>query len=221
MVGTKRCSDMSEVPARRATSDIESDRVLSFLRSTSDLMSPTRSGWPAAEQVERGDVLRRVGLWVGVGVAFSLGGCQTFETALAPTEVRRASGTEVLASNELNRLGSQDLASGNFGLAERHFREAVESNAEDGPSWLGLAAAYDNLKRFELADRAYAQAVRIEGETLPILNNIAYSYYLRGDRSRALARFRRALELYPGQQVVLNNIRLVRSGEQPNRAAAP
>ena len=69
-----------------------------------------------------------------------------------------------------------------------------------------FAAAYDNLKRFDLADQAYEQAKRLKGETLPILNNIGYSYYLRGDRRRALAQLEHALALYPSNPVILNNI---------------
>ena len=44
---------------------------------------------------------------------------------------------------------------GSYGLAERHFRKAVELHPRDAESWVGLAASYDRLKRFDLADRAY------------------------------------------------------------------
>ena len=49
---------------------------------------------------------------------------------------------------------------GSYGLAERHFRKAVELHPRDAEAWLGLAASYDRLRRFDLADRAYAQAIR-------------------------------------------------------------
>ena len=47
---------------------------------------------------------------------------------------------------------------GNYGLAEENYRKAVELGPRDLDAWLGLAASYDRLKRFDLADRAYAQA---------------------------------------------------------------
>lgn len=144
----------------------------------------------------------------------ALGACQTD----APPSFF---GPTVPASNELHALGRQELASGNYGLAETHFRRAVEANSEDGPSWVGLAAAYDNLGRFDLADRAYDEATRIEGESLAILNNRGYSLYLRGQRAKALSIFRRALSLYPGQPALLNNIALAQRAELPTRAAAP
>ena len=52
-------------------------------------------------------------------------------------------------------LGKKYFNAGNFTLAERHFRRAVELRPRDLDSWVGLAASYDRLRRFELADRAY------------------------------------------------------------------
>jgi Flp pilus assembly protein TadD len=74
---------------------------------------------------------------------------------------------------------------GNYGLAERYFRRAAEAGPRDAEAWLGLAASYDRLKRYDLADRAYGQVVRLTGHTPEVLNNIGYSYMLRGDYSRA------------------------------------
>ena len=48
-------------------------------------------------------------------------------------------------------------------MAERHFRKAVELHPRDAESWLGLAASYDRLKRFDLADRAYQETIRWSG----------------------------------------------------------
>ena len=125
--------------------------------------------------------------------------------------------TGILTSNEANRFGRADLAAGNYGNAERHFRTAIEKNRADVASWIGLAAAYDNLCRFDLADRAYQEATAIQGETFEITNNLGYSYLLRGDKGRALKQFERALSLDPGNPVVRNNLAILRSGERPTR----
>ncbi|MFZ0064612.1 MAG: tetratricopeptide repeat protein, partial [Pseudolabrys sp.] len=82
-------------------------------------------------------------------------------------------------------LGKKYYRSNNYGIAEKHFRRAVESHPHDAEAWLGLAASYDRLRRFDLADRAYGQAVGILGPTAEILNNQGYSYMLRGDYKRA------------------------------------
>ncbi len=164
--------------------------------------------------------MSRSTLLIGLCGALLVAGCQTDgpDTIAVAASVLDA---PILASDELGRLGRQDIAAGNSGLAEQHFREAVEKNRNDGSAWVGLAAAYDNLKRFDLADRAYAQAIKLQGETPALMNNIGYSYYLRGDRRRALAQLRRAAILDPANTVIANNIRLVQSGEQSNRRAGP
>src|SRR4029450_5149098 len=86
--------------------------------------------------------------------------------------------------DDLN-LGKKYYRTGNHGLAEWHFRHAVESHPNDGEAWVGLAACYDQLRRFELADRAYTEVFKIVGKTPEVLNNQGYSYLLRGDYRRA------------------------------------
>ena len=56
-------------------------------------------------------------------------------------------------------LGKRHYREKNYGLAEQHFRRAAERLPRDGEAWLGLAASYDRLKRYDLADRAYSQAL--------------------------------------------------------------
>jgi Tfp pilus assembly protein PilF len=96
-----------------------------------------------------------------------------------------------------------------FGLSERYFREAVEHNAGDAKAWIGLAASYDQLRRFELADRAYDKARKLTGETAQLLNNQGYSRLLRGDLRGARAKFAQAAQLQPDDPTVTNNMRLV------------
>ena len=62
-------------------------------------------------------------------------------------------------NDELN-LGKKHYRANNFGLAEKHFRLAVEKHPRDAEAWLGLAASYDRLRRFDLADRAYCPGRR-------------------------------------------------------------
>src|SRR5262245_5121035 len=80
--------------------------------------------------------------------------------------------------DDLN-TGKKLYRSANYGLAERHFRRAVEARPRDAEAWIGLAACYDQLRRFELADRAYNQAIGLIGRTPEVLNNLGYSYMLR------------------------------------------
>lgn len=109
------------------------------------------------------------------------------------------------------QLATEAYGRGDFGLAERYFREAVEHNPRDAKAWIGLAASYDQLRRFELADRAYGRAIQLSGETAQIMNNIGYSLLLRGDLKAAQAKFARANRLQPNV-TTLANMRLIESG---------
>jgi Flp pilus assembly protein TadD len=111
-------------------------------------------------------------------------------------------------SDDLN-LGKKQYRAGNFGLAERYFRRAVETHPRDAEAWVGLAAAYDRLRRFDLADRAYEQAVAIVGPTPEVLNNRGYSYMLRGDYPRARSTLLAAAAKDPKNPYIKNNLDLL------------
>ena len=106
-------------------------------------------------------------------------------------------------------VGKQYYRQGSYGLAEQHFRRAVELHPRDAESWVGLAASYDRLRRFDLADRAYTQAIRIVGSTPAVLNNQGFSYMLRGDYRRARKTLLAAKAKDPNNPYIRNNLRLL------------
>jgi tetratricopeptide (TPR) repeat protein len=115
-------------------------------------------------------------------------------------------------------LGKKHYYAGNFGLAERHFRRAVESHPRDAEAWVGLAASYDKLKRFDLADRAYKQAMSIIGPTAEVLNNQGYSYLLRGDYPSARKTLLAAQEKDPNNPYIKNNLDLLEKSQRRGKA---
>jgi Flp pilus assembly protein TadD len=121
--------------------------------------------------------------------------------------------------DDLN-MGKQFYRTGNYGLAERYFRRSVEEHPRDAESWVGLAAAYDQLKRFELADRAYAQAIGIVGETPELLNNKGFSYILRGDYGRAREILVRAQAMDPSNPYIQNNLELLTKSVRKGKGIA-
>jgi Flp pilus assembly protein TadD len=106
-------------------------------------------------------------------------------------------------------IGKENFREGNYGLAERYFRKAVESGPKDAEAWLGLAASYDRLRRFELADRAYEELIKIVGPTPEILNNRGYSYMLRGQFGRAREILMTARAKDPDNPFIQNNLALL------------
>ncbi|RWK05823.1 MAG: hypothetical protein EOR43_26425 [Mesorhizobium sp.] len=113
-------------------------------------------------------------------------------------------------------VSASDLAEGkaqfreaNFGLAEQHFRKAVELKADDAEAWMGLAASYDELGRFDFADRAYAQLLRVAGRKPQIVNNMGYSQLLRGNKKKARVLLLEAKAGMADQTVVNANLALL------------
>jgi len=140
------------------------------------------------------------------------------DAALQPTAAASSEG--LLGSDpndDLNR-GKIQYRATNYGLAEKHFRRAVENHPRDAEAWLGLAASYDQLRRFDLADRAYGQAIAILGPTAEILNNQGYSYMLRGDYKHAREKLTAALRQDPRNKYVANNLHLLEDSARKAKA---
>src|ERR1700693_370355 len=126
-----------------------------------------------------------------------------------PDPVQEPTDVRYYPSDDPVRMGLEQFNRGNYGLSQRYFKDAVEKAPKDVTAWVGLAASYDRLRRFDLADQAYAQAVRLGGETVQILNDQGYSYMLRGDLTRARRKFAKAYELDPTNPTIANNLQLL------------
>jgi Flp pilus assembly protein TadD len=129
--------------------------------------------------------------------------------SLAPASVEEPADIKYFPSDEPLRLAVETFNRGDYGLAQRYFRDAVERAPRDLTAWIGLAASYDRLGRFDLADRAYRSAIKLAGETTQILNNEGYSYMLRGELAKARAKFQAALRRDPENATIANNLRLL------------
>ena len=118
---------------------------------------------------------------IAVGaLMISLAGCEADSTlstfnSFAPTTTppptptfQQPADVQYYPSDEPLRLGLEYFNRGIYGVAERYFRDAVEKAPRDVTAWVGLAATYDRIGRFDLADRAYSAAVKLAGNTIEI-----------------------------------------------------
>ena len=122
-------------------------------------------------------------LAIAAMAALALSGCTTGSVDGTKTTAIARPPTDISAA-DLHE-GKQQFRSANYGLAEKHFRKAVELRADNAEGWMGLAASYDELGRFDFSDRAYEQLVKITGRKPQVLNNMGYSQYLRGNKKKA------------------------------------
>jgi tetratricopeptide (TPR) repeat protein len=115
-------------------------------------------------------------------------------------------------------LGKRYFRANDFGLAEKSFQRAVERHPRDAEAWVDLAASYDRLRRFDLADRAYAEAIRLIGPTPEILNDQGFSYMLRGDYARARQKLMAARAQAPNNPYIQANLELLQESAQQGKA---
>ncbi len=117
-------------------------------------------------------------------------------------------------SDDYVRQGKVHFRNGDFGLAEENYRKALEVTPKDSEAWLGLAASYDKLRRFDLADKAYVQVAKYGHDNPIVLNNAGYSQLMRGNLAGARKLLLRAYDLDPDNPYIANNLELL--GESKN-----
>ena len=166
--------------------------------STSDPPTPdTLSQTPATAPDSTGAVPDVTG---GVSVAQGSG-------AASPEMLGNDSKDDLALGKKYYRLAA-------YGRAEEHFRKAVELHPRNAEAWIGLAAAYDRLRRFDLADRAYQHVTKLIGPTAEVLNNQGYSYLLRGDYRRARVTLKAAQAMSPDNPFIKSNLDLLAESQR-------
>jgi Flp pilus assembly protein TadD len=148
--------------------------------------------------------------FAGLVFMMFLAGCQpSTENRLLKPSGMAIEDTTFYPSDAYVRLGKVHYRNGDYGLAEEQYRKAVEVTPRDAEAWLGLAASYDQLRRFDLADRAYEQVFDMSSNDPAMLNNAGYSQLLRGNIENARKLLLRAYELAPDNIYISNNLKLL------------
>jgi len=157
---------------------------------------------------------------LGLGVfalallALPLAGCTTFfagDSSFGDNKLLAADLPEVPTNTADGALteARKHFRNSDFGYSAALYKRVVELSPNDPEGYVGLAASYDRLGRFDLADRVYASLYQITGGTVQYYNNIGYSYMLRGNLTAALTSFRKAERLDPENPVIAANIRML------------
>ncbi|MDX0485527.1 tetratricopeptide repeat protein [Sinorhizobium medicae] len=152
---------------------------------------------------------RTTELALAIVSAVLLSSCQTSEV-LSSADVDP---TSAVTGGDVSRSdldqGKLQFMNGNYGLAEKHFREAVELRRDNAEALMGLAACYDRLGRFDLADKTYSQLLKVAGRQPRIVNNMGYSHYLRGEKAKARTLLLEARAALPGDNTIEANLALL------------
>jgi Flp pilus assembly protein TadD len=148
-----------------------------------------------------------------LAAALTLGGCSNLPSGLLNSAEEPIYGS--LPSEKWDDKGKTYYRDGEYGLAEKAFRKAIEEDKNNAEAWLGLAASYDRLRRFDLADRAYKVVVKLVGHTPTVLNNLGYHYILLGDYAAARQTLAAARSADPKNPYISNNLALIDGGWTP------
>jgi hypothetical protein len=89
------------------------------------------------------------------------------------------SGIETRQSQDPYAAGKAYFARKQYGLALAEFRQSLRQHPRAPRDLNAVAACYDQMLRFDLADRYYDLALSIEPNSVETLNNVGYSHYRR------------------------------------------
>jgi hypothetical protein len=137
---------------------------------------------------------------------------------MRPVMVQDGASTSGSTEEDDYLAGKRHLTAGELGLAIGRFRKAVARDRTDVKALNALAACYDRLNRFDLADRYYDKALAVAPEDAQTLNNAGVSQLMRGRPAEALVMLRRAGQAAPDDPQVQAN--LARAEEARAVAAA-
>jgi tetratricopeptide (TPR) repeat protein len=146
--------------------------------------------------------------------AAALAACDTADVAVRP--VFKVGGERLDTLEQAYEIGKTHLAAGRPGLAVVAFQTALARDGGSAPLLNALGAAYDMLRRFDLAERYYGQAMGLDEHDSQTLNNRGFSRLLRGDRKGAQPLLVEANRLDPTNPVIQGNLQLAE-----RRAPAP
>jgi hypothetical protein len=114
-------------------------------------------------------------------LAAALPGC-----ALMGGGTESPSAAETRQSQDPYAAGKAYFAQKQYGLALAEFRQSLRQHPRAPRDLNAVAACYDQMLRFDLADRYYDLALSIERNSVETLNNVGYSHYRRSQEGHGV-----------------------------------
>ena len=125
----------------------------------------------------------------------------------------------VMPVNDAYASGKSNFAAGRLGLALMYFQQALQEQPS-AERLNAVAATYDRLGRFDLADKYYRQALALDPKSAQTLNNMGYSYFLRGRADLAAAYLAKAHHEAMSDATISGNLALAMAAVEKPRVAA-
>ncbi|MBN9673748.1 tetratricopeptide repeat protein [Roseibium aggregatum] len=119
------------------------------------------------------------------------------------------SGVAYYRDDELLKQAQVQFRAKNYGKAYSIYKKAVELYPKDPVAWIGYAASADMVGRFDNADKGYKVLAGMIPGRPEYLNNVGYSYLLRGNLVAARRYFLKAYDIDPNNETTANNLELL------------
>ena len=146
--------------------------------------------------------------YLAVAVCVALTGCSSFDWPEIRSLVKIGDEKAVSGVDLALAQGRDHFALGNYGIAIDSFNAAATYDPKSIRALNGLAASYDKLGRFDLAERYYSNALAINPNSPVTLNNAGYSQLLQGHLDDALKLFELAASHDPASVRIATNTEL-------------
>lgn len=102
------------------------------------------------------------------------------------------------------------FARGNYGIAIDHLESELARSPASVSALNGLGSSYDQLGRYEVAQRYYFRALDLAPQSSLTIGNIGYSYLLQGRNLEAASLFQLALNYDSANTVAAANLGLAK-----------
>lgn len=137
--------------------------------------------------------------------------CVLFQTGctLAPKLTMQSASRPNQKASEKYLAARRLESQGKYELARERYRELLDKHPKNPDYLHRLGVVCTQLQRFAEAERYYERARKQDPKNAPLLADMGYSYYIKGDQVTSERLLRDALNLKPSDKKATSNLALV------------
>lgn len=114
-------------------------------------------------------------------------------------------------------MGALELETGDFKGAETYARKGIKADNGNYRAWHILGIALDAQQKHPEAETAFRKALDLwQGDSIPVMNNLALNLAAQGYTDKALDMLYSAKEKDPNRVEIERNIRIIRTLNEPS-----
>ena len=114
-------------------------------------------------------------------------------------------------------MGAMELETGDFTSAESYSRKAIKADDGNYRAWHILGISLDAQQKHPEAETAFRKALDLwQGDSVPVMNNLALNLAAQGYTDKALNLLYSAKQKDPGRVEIERNIRIIRTLNEPS-----